>query len=629
MRLYLRLLSYLAPYKKQFILSLICMMFLAIFSGASLGVIAPFMKVLFSQPEQISQQVFKIDLSAGLSSTLGQLKNWFLWWLTRGGRISGIAKLCWIILAVFFIKNLFNYLQRILTVYIEQHITMDIRNQMYGHLQQLSLGYFQRNKVGQVVSRLTNDVNMVRGAITEGSLSIMRQSFQVMVYLAIVIIAAWKLSFIAMLILPGCLLLITLIGRKLRKRGGRLQERIADLSAIVAENISGIRLVKTFATEEYEMEKFGRSNKEYYRTIFKFETMSAMSAPLTEYMGALVGVLIIWIAKDYIAGANAIGPERFFVFLAAAFSMIQPLNGMAGVNSSIQHGLAAAERIFGLLGQEPEIVDRPDAVSIDCFNQTIHFKNVSFAYNDGQNTDNSGPAAGGEEVLKEINLEIKRGEMLALVGPSGAGKSTLVDMIPRFYDPTKGAIFLDGKDLRELDSKSLRQLMGIVGQETILFHDTIFNNIAYGKREATQQQVEEAARAANAHQFVSQMPEGYRTVIGERGVRLSGGERQRISIARAILKNPPILIFDEATSALDAQSEVLVQQAIDRLMSNRTAIVIAHRLSTIQRADRIAVMDKGRIAEMGKHQDLLEGRGLYWKLYNLQFNKEGDPSGAI
>jgi len=621
MRLYLRLLSYLKPYKKQFLFSIICMILLALFSGASLGVIAPFMKVLFSQPEQVSQQAVKIDLTSDIGGTLEQLKNWFLWWLTSGGRISGIAKLCWIILAVFFVKNLFNYLQRLLTVYIEQHITMDIRNQMYGHLQQLSLDYFQRNKVGQVVSRLTNDVNMVRGAITEGSLSIMRQSFQVAVYLIIVVIAAWKLSLIAILILPGCLLLITFIGRRLRKRGRRLQEKIADLTAVVTETIAGIRLVKTFAAEDYEKEKFGRYNREYYRTIFRFETMSALSSPLTEYLGAAVGVLIIWVAKDYIAGANALSPERFFVFLAAAFSMIQPLNGLASVNSTVQQGLAAAERIFGLLDQVPEVTDRPGALAVDDFHQSIKFEKVDFAYAPDIKSGEGAVGNIAETVLKGIDLEIRRGEMLALVGPSGAGKSTLVDMIPRFNDPASGVVYLDGRDLRELDSKSLRKLMGIVGQETILFHDTIFNNIAYGKRDATQEQVEEAARAANAHQFISQMPEGYQTVIGERGVRLSGGERQRISIARAILKNPPILIFDEATSALDAQSETLVQQAIDRLMSNRTAVVIAHRLSTVQRADRIVVLDKGRITETGKHQELLDKKGIYWKLYNLQFNQ--------
>lgn len=620
MRLYLRLLGYLSPYRRQFVLSILCMLMLALFSGASLGVIAPFMKVLFSQPTDAVQIVPSLVLSDGLAGMFQQAKAWFLWWLSSGGRVSGIAKLCWIILAVFFIKNLFNYLQRLLTVYIEQHITMDIRNQMYVHLQSLSLGYFQRHKVGVIVSRLTNDVNMVRGAITEGSLSIVRQSLQVAVYLAIVVVAAWKLSLVAMLVLPGCLLLITLIGRRLRKRGRQLQERIADLTAVVTETISGIRLVKTFAAEGYEQEKFRRYNRDYYRTVFRFEKMSALSSPLTEYLGAAVGVLIIWIAKDYIAGAEAISPERFFVFLAAAFSMIQPLNGLASVNSTVQQGLAAAERIFGLLDQVPEITDRTDALPVEGFNHSIRFEGVDFSYRAGPGPD----ALGDQETraLQGISLEIPKGQMLALVGPSGAGKSTLADMIPRFYDPTKGQVLLDGHDLRTLDSGSLRRLMGIVGQETILFHDTLFNNIAYGKRDATPAQVEEAARAANAHQFISQMPDGYQTVIGERGVRLSGGERQRISIARAILKNPPILIFDEATSALDAQSEALVQQAIDRLMSNRTAIVIAHRLSTVQRADRIVVLEGGRIVETGRHQELLDRQGLYWKLYNLQFNRE-------
>ncbi|MDI6740284.1 MAG: ABC transporter ATP-binding protein, partial [Candidatus Edwardsbacteria bacterium] len=587
MKLYFRLLSYLTPYWKPFLLAVLCMVLLAAFSVFSLGMIIPFVRVLFS-PAQAAPQAMP---AVAHWTNLGQVKDLAFWWLLKDGRIAGVYRLCWIILAIFFVKNLFAFLQRALTVYIEQRITVDLRNRMYRHLQQLSLGYFHRNKVGQIVSRLTNDVNIVRAAITEGSLSVIRQGCQALGYAALVVWAAWKLALIALLILPATILAIYLIGRKLRKRGRRLQEKMADVHAVLTETVSGIRVVKTFAAEELEQKKFAAGNREYFRAIFRFETLAGLAPPLTEYLGASAGVAIIWVAKDQIAGAGAITPERFFVFLGAVFSMIQPLNGLSHVNASLQQGLAAAERIFRLLDTKPEVLDKPatpacrnalwragtaGAAAVARFDDSLSFERVCFSYHAKPGATN---VPDDELALRDIDLNVKQGEMLALVGPSGAGKSTIADLIPRFYDPTSGRILLDGRDLRDLDSKTLRRMMGIVGQETILFHDTVFNNIAYSMPLATQPQVEEAARAANAHDFILEMPHGYQTVIGERGLKMSGGQRQRLSIARAILKNPAILILDEATSALDTQSEILVQEAIDRLMANRTTIVIAHRLS--------------------------------------------------
>jgi subfamily B ATP-binding cassette protein MsbA len=615
MKLYLRLISHIKPYWKQFGLAVICMWLLALFSGVSLGMIAPFIKVLFSR----TQENAALSAPAIQGFSPAQIKDLAFWWLLKDGRLAGLVKLCWLIVGIFFLKNLFMYLQRILTVFIEQKVTADLREKMYAHLHKLSLSYFHQNKAGNTVSRLTNDVGLVRGAITEGTISIVRQSSLILVYLGLAVIAAPRLALTALLVLPLSIGVISVIGRRLRKRGRRLQEKLGDVTAVLTETISGIRVVKTFAMEEHEKAKFSRYNRDYFRAVFRFETLAGLTPPLTEFLGAVAGVAIIWLARDQVAGTGAISPERFFVFLAGAFSMLQPLNGLSNVTPVVQQGLAAAERIFGLIDLEPEVRDVPNAFPISDFKDSLNFRDVSFSY---KSRGQGGAGPNDEDfVLRDINLDVKRGEMLALVGPSGAGKSTLADLIPRFYDCTKGRIEIDGRDIRELDSKSLRRLLGVVGQETILFHDTVFNNIAYGRPGASQAQVEEAARAANSHQFIAEMPDGYQTVIGERGLKISGGQRQRMSIARAILKNPAILILDEATSALDTESEQLVQQAINNLMNNRTAIVIAHRLSTVQRADRIIVLEDGRITETGKHAELLTKGGTYARLYNLQFSK--------
>lgn len=610
MRAYRRLLGYLRPYLRQMALLVICTAVLAVFSGFTLGMIAPFVKLLFYDAPAVA------PAPGPLRPDLGSLMAHASWWLMQDGRQAGIARLCWLVLGVFLMKNLFGYLHQLLTFYIEQRITADLRNDLYSHLQKLSLSFFQKVKAGQLISRLTNDVNLVRGAITEGTLTVLKQGSLVLVYAFLVFWASWRLALIAVVVLPLCIGAIVLIGRKLRKRGHRFQERMADVTSVLSETISGIRLVKTFAAESWELAKFVRYNNAYFRAIFRYEKLSALTPPLTEFLGAVAGVLIILAARSHIGPESAISPERFFLFLAAAFSMMQPLNGLSRVNSSVQQGLAASERLFAILDARPEVDDSSGGQVVEGLRQGIAFSKVRFRYPG----DDGHPGEVGQNFELTIpRLKLSRGEMLAVVGPSGAGKSTLADLIPRFYDPIEGRITWDGADLRQLDAKSLRRQIGIVSQETILFHDTVFNNIAYGLSGVSQQAVEAAARAANAHGFIVQLPQGYQTLIGERGTRLSGGERQRISIARAILKNPPLLIFDEATSSLDAESEAMVQEAIDRLMAGRTALIIAHRLSTVKRADRIIVMENGRITEVGKHSHLLAKKGTYWRLYNLQF----------
>ncbi|MCU0606660.1 MAG: ABC transporter ATP-binding protein/permease, partial [Candidatus Edwardsbacteria bacterium] len=474
MKLYLRLLSCLRPHRGRLALAALCMVLLAVFSGFSLGMIIPFVRVLFA-PGTAAPQAMP---AVGHWADVVQLKDLAFWWLLKDGRILGIYKLCWIIIGIFFVKNLFAYLQRLLTVSIEQRVAADLRERLYGHLQSLGLGYFQRHKAGQIVSRLTNDVTTVQAAVTEGSLSVVRQGAQVLVYATLVVWAAWKLALVALLILPVTIGVVALVGRKLRKRGRRLQEAVAEVHASLTETVSGIRVVKTFAAEGHEQARFAKFNRSYFRSIFRFEALAGLTPPLTEFLGAVAGVAIIWVARDQVAGSSAISPERFFVFLGAAFSMIQPLNGLSNVNSKVQQGIAAAERIFGLLDTKPEVQDKPGAAPVDGFHDSLAFEQVSFGYHARHGHD-------GDLVLHGIDLSVRRGEMLALVGPSGAGKSTIADLIPRFYDPTRGRILLDGRDLRDLDSKSLRRMMGIVGQETILFHDTVFANIAYGMQSAT------------------------------------------------------------------------------------------------------------------------------------------------
>jgi len=607
---FLRILKYVRPYLKQLALSVFFTILFSIFSGVSIYLAIPLLETLFSQ-DYISA-LSKLGSSSGFFS---DLKNTFFSFLFKyvfsGTHSEALIKICLVIIIAFFLKNISGYLQAYFMAYVEQGLVKDIRNEVYRHLHTLSLGYFTSERTGSLISRITNDVNIINTGISATFLNLIREPLLIVVFLMIAISINWRLTLISLLVLPFALYFISKLGLRLHKESRISQERMADITSVLQETISGVKVVKAFGMEEFENKKFQAQTWRYFKSLLKITRIRNLASPITEFLSVVAGVVIIWYGGMQVLELETMRASEFLTFLIAIFQIMPPVKELTSVNNRIQESTSAAKRVFEILDIEPDIKEAPNAIELKEFKDEIVFENVWFSYNGSRN---------GDFILKGINLKVKKGEILAIVGPSGAGKSTLVDLIPRFYDPTEGRILIDGIDLRMIKIKSLRDKIGIVTQETILFNDTIRNNIAYGLEDCPIERIIEAAKAANAHDFIMQLPDGYDTVIGERGMKLSGGQRQRISIARALLKNPPILILDEATSNLDAESEILVQEAIERLMQNRTVFVIAHRLSTIRNADRIIVVDNGRIVQEGKHEELIHQDGLYKKLYEMQFN---------
>ena len=607
---FLRVLKYVRPYWKQLALSVFFTILFSIFSGVSIYLAIPLLETLFSQ-DYISA-LNKLGSSSGF---LSDLKNTFFSFLFRyvfsGTHSEALIKICLVIVVAFFFKDISGYLQAYFMAYVEQGLVKDIRNEVYRHLHTLSLGYFTSERTGNLISRITNDVNIINTGISATFLNLVREPLLIVVFLMIAISINWRLTLISLLVLPFALYFISKLGLRLHKESRISQERMADITSVLQETISGVKVVKAFGMEEFENKKFQTQTWRYFKSLLKITRIRNLASPITEFLSVVAGVVIIWYGGMQVLELGTMRASEFLTFLIAIFQIMPPVKELTSVNNRIQESTSAAKRVFEILDIEPDIKEAPNAIELKEFKDEIVFENVWFSYNGTKN---------GDFILKGINLKVKKGEILAIVGPSGAGKSTLVDLIPRFYDPTEGRILIDGIDLRMIKIKSLRDKIGIVTQETILFNDTIRNNIAYGLEDCPIDKIIEAAKAANAHDFIMQLPNGYDTVIGERGMKLSGGQRQRISIARALLKNPPILILDEATSNLDAESEILVQEAIERLMQNRTVFVIAHRLSTIRNADRIIVIDNGRIVQEGKHEELIHQDGLYKKLYEMQFN---------
>jgi subfamily B ATP-binding cassette protein MsbA len=612
MKDYFRLLSNLKPHLKYLIPAMIFMVLFAGMSGFSITMIVPFTKIVFSQPGNISQPTLEQNENPdkgeeSLVVLLPQfLKQKFTEVIVGKTRLETLGRFCILVFLIFLVKNLFWYAQSFLIVRVEQGVIMDLRNKLYSHFHLLPLEYFHGQKTGVLISRITNDITLVRGAVANGFAEALRQVFLLLVYLFLVFWASWKLAIIALLLFPPAMLIIGKFGQKVRKSGYLSQEKMGSMTSVLQETISGIRVVKAFVMEKFEIKKFMETTRDYFKTMVRLTRIGSLAPPITEVLGVFGAVLLLWFAgKDILSGNLDAG--RFFLFLFAMLSLMQPVRTLSNLNIDIQQGLAAGKRIFEVLDVQPKIKNYPGAIKKESLEKNVTFDNVYFSYDDNK------------EVLSNISLEVKAGEVVALVGPSGAGKSTLMDLLPRFYDPTSGEIKIDGCDLKKIDLSSLRNLMGIVTQETILFNDTVWNNIAYGYEHASGERVYDAAKAANAHDFIMAMPHQYQTTIGDRGVKLSGGEKQRLAIARALFKNPPILIFDEATSSLDSESEALVQEAIDRLMKGRTVFVIAHRLSTIQNVDKIVVLEHGKIVQMGDHKSLLQQGGLYQRLYQMQF----------
>jgi len=561
--------GYLRPFMGRLIVAMICMIIVAFATAFSAYLVKPVLDDIF-----LKKDVVKLMILPG------------------------------VVIVLYLVKGVAMYGQRYLMAFIGQRIVADVRRDMYFHLQNLDLTFFVKNATGVLISRLINDVNLLRGALSGAVTSLLRDFFTIVGLVFVVFYRNWQLACIAMLVLPVAVYPIVAFGRKFFKFSTRSQETIGDLTMIIHEAISGIRIVKAFSMEAYEKKRFSVENERLFNIYMKIQKVRALSSPVMEMLGGVGIAAIIWIGGFQVMKGHAT-PGTFFSFITALFMLYQPIKKINKSNSAVQEGLAAARRIFDVMAIQPAVKETPGSVPLTRGWKRLTFEDVDFSY-------------GEEPVLSHIAFEMKGGEMVAFVGRSGSGKSTLLNLIPRFYDVTGGQITLDGRDVRQFTIPSLRAQVAMVTQEVILFNDTVRNNIAYGNPSVPLEAVKEAGKQANAHDFIMTLPEGYDTVIGERGVKLSGGERQRISIARAILKNAPLLILDEATSSLDAESEVEVQKALNNLMTNRTVLVVAHRLSTIVRADRIYVLEGGRIVEKGTHESLFRTNGVYRQLFDLQ-----------
>ena len=522
------------------------------------------------------------------------------------------AMLKWIpiaVVAIYMLKGLCTYVQTILMNFIGQRVVADIRNRLYQVIQTQSMSFFTKNQTGILMSRITNDVNSMQGAVSEAVTSLLKDSFTLICLMFVIFYRDWQLALVAMVIFPVTIYPIATFGRKIRKLATRTQVTMGSLTTLLQETISGARIVKAFGREDYESSRFSRENENLLKLTLKSVTISAVSSPFMEFLGGVgIAAIIFYGGYQVIQGVST--PGTFFSFLAALILLYEPIKRLTNVNNTIQQGIAGAQRVFSIIDAVPEIRNKPEAIPLPAISKAINIRNVTFRYED-------------TPVLKQINLTVRAGEAVAFVGMSGGGKTTLVNLIPRFYDVSEGQILIDGRDIRDVTMESLRAQIGIVTQQTILFNDTVRNNIIYGDIEKTEADVIRAAKAANAHYFIMNLPDGYDTVIGEQGTKLSGGERQRISIARALLKDAPILVLDEATSSLDTEAEIEVQEALENLMKGRTTLVIAHRLSTIRNADRIVVLVNGEIVEEGTHEALLDKKGEYFRLYQMQF-KNGD-----
>lgn len=603
MKEYFRLVKLLKPYRHLLVLSFILILFYSVFNAASIYLSIPLLKTLFTG----SAADLSVLPSKNFFDSLRQAADGYIF--SGGDKYSALVKVCLLMFAAYLLKNLFAFMQGVLTQYVEKSLITDLRRRMFEKFNSLSLKYFNERRSGDIVSRFISDVNTIQNTVSVTFTDLIKQPVLIITFLTMAFFISWKLTLISMVTVPLSVLMIVYLGKKLRKYSLRVQESLGQFTSVISENIYGGKIIRAFSMEEFEKKRFDVKLKEYFRSLMKSAVYSDMTRPLTEIVSVALGVFIIWYAGKEIFSGSSLAPEEFIGFLLIIFQLMAPIKDFSTVSNRIQESYASAMRIFEIIDAKPDIFDKESAIEKQSFEKGIEFRNVGFTY-----------TGADKMILDGINLSIKRNENIAIVGLSGAGKSTLVDLLPRFYDVTSGSIEIDGVDVRDVKVSSLRSLFGIVTQEIILFNDTIRANITYGRSDLTDDQVIEAAKNANAHDFIIETEKGYDTIIGDRGIRLSGGQKQRLAIARALLKNAPIMILDEATSSLDTESEHLIQDAIDKLLKNRTSIVIAHRLSTIKDADRIVVIDDGRIAGLGSHDDLLKDeKSIYRKLYEMQF----------
>lgn len=601
---------FIPPYKKDVVLNILFNLLSTVLSLFSFATIIPVLQILFGINERVAQNM-SFDAVSTVDEWLSVVKNNMFYWLQmqideRGaGWVLFLLGLALVVMT--FLKVATSYMASYFMIPIRTGVLRDLRRMLYNKVIELPLSYFSEEHKGDIMSRMTSDIGEVEASIMSSLDMMFKDPIMILIYLFTLLFLSWKLTVFVLILLPLSGLLIGKVGKSLKTQSTRGQEQTAEILTQIEETLSGLRIVKAFNAEEKLKERFENLNNSTRRTFNKMNRRYVMAHPMSEFLGTMVIAILLWFGGRLILNEqSSLDAAQFIYYLVIFYSIINPAKDLTKAMYSIRKGAASLERIDKILSTPNSIEDPEHPVEIKSFEKEIEYRDVSFYY------------TAGIPVLKDINLKIKKGQTVALVGQSGSGKTTLADLLPRFYDVQQGQILIDGHDIREYTKYDLRELMGNVNQEAILFNDTFFNNISFGVQNATQADVERAARIANAHDFIMATPDGYQTSVGDRGCKLSGGQRQRISIARAILKNPPILILDEATSALDTESEKLVQQALESLMKNRTTLVIAHRLSTIKNADLICVVNQGQIVEVGKHDELMALNGYYTKLVQMQ-----------
>ncbi len=593
---YRRLLGYVRPYRTAFVVSFVAAVVAAVLDGFTLALLIPFLRLMFGETSGFAEAPSAVERV--LDFTVGGL-------FASGEPMVALRAVVFVILGAVALKNAAMYATGFLSQYIQEGVARDLRIALYGHIQKLGLGYFQRTRGGQLVSRVISDADQTKTVVSAALVSVLQNTVLIAVYVAVLLSLSWKLTLVTLALAPITVLVMRPILRRIRSRIRQAWDDRGELTAIIGETIEGARVVKAHGAEEYERRRFGAVAQRYFSGVVRAQRYIVLASPVSETLGAGVIVLLLLLgARATVVDGAALRPELFITFVVVSLRLLRPAKALSQFPALAEGSLQAAARLFEVLDQEPDDVDPPDAVEFPGLRDRIELEGVWVAYESEH------------WVLQDVDLTIGRGQVLALVGPSGGGKSTLADLIPRFVEPKRGRVLVDGIPVTTYGRQSLRRSLGVVSQHTVIFNDTVRNNIAYGDQAgASDEAVEAATRAANAHAFVERLPQGYETLLGERGMRLSGGERQRIAIARALLRDPPILILDEATSNLDPESERLVQSAIARLLQDRTVLVIAHRLSTVARADEIVVLDRGRVVEQGRHDELIVAGGVYQRLH--------------
>ena len=603
-----RVLHYVKPYWFSVLMNIVFNLLSILFSLFSFSMVVPFLNIMFDPKNLVTE---KPDFALDTDTLLQTLNYYVSEVISYYGAGNALIFICILLVVAFFLRNITSYFAMYFMVGVRAGTLKDMRNDLYHKIMILPLSFYSKHKRGDIIARITTDVQEIEVSIVSYLDTFIKSPLTIIAYFIYMLGVSWKLTLFVLVLLPIGGLIIGKIGKSLRKDSLEGQNRFAGMLATIEEAIGGLRIIKAFNAIGYSTEKFKEQNDKYTDTVKFVNRKRDLSSPMSEFLSSIIIAIVIWFGATLIMNANSSGATssitaaNFIAYIVVFSQIISPAKSFSQGFYSLQKGMASAERIFEVLDAEEVIVEKPNAKPLPDFNESIVYDNVSFHYNEN-------------DVLKNINVTIPKGKIIALVGESGGGKSTFVDLLPRFYDVSKGSIKIDGTDIRDFKICDVRGLMGIVSQESILFNDTVFNNIAFGLEHATREDVIAAAKIANAHDFIMEMENGYETLIGDRGMNLSGGQRQRISIARAVLKNPPILILDEATSSLDTESERLVQEALSKVMTNRTSIVIAHRLSTIQNADEILVLVKGQIVERGKHNELIEKGGVYKRLTDLQ-----------